>query len=129
MSTLSKCIPLGKTSDSNETVQDSFSAISLDETTVIRKYSRSFSVAARWLPVDVRGHVEKLYAWCRWCDEAVDSACDREDATVRLAILRDDVQRVFDGQAVRHPASPWLADLVESNGIRQVVTEISHYLV
>jgi phytoene synthase len=105
--------------DANEVTQDSFSVVPLDETSVIRKHSRSFSMAARWLPADVRGDVEKLYAWCRWCDEAVDSAIDLHDATARLAILREDVQRIFEGQAVRHPASRWLADLVQSKGIRQ----------
>jgi len=105
--------------DSTNAGQDSFLVIPLDETSVIRKHSRSFSMAARWLPADVRGDVEKLYAWCRWCDEAVDSARDLDDATVRLAILREDVQRVFDGQEVRHPASKWLAELVESRGICQ----------
>ncbi len=105
--------------DSNEVIKDSFLVIPQNETSVIRKHSRSFSMAARWLPADVRGDVEKLYAWCRWCDEAVDSAIDLHDATARLAILREDVQRVFEGQTVRHPASRWLAELVQSRGIRQ----------
>lgn len=119
MSTPSRSILLNTSMDANEVTQDSFSMIPLDETSVIRKHSRSFSMAARWLPVEVRGDVEKLYAWCRWCDEAVDSAIDLNDATARLAILRDDVQRVFDRQAIRHPASRWLAEIVQSRGIRQ----------
>ncbi len=120
MSTQSKRIPPNAPLDSNDAIDDSFSVIPLDETSIIRKHSRSFSMAARWLPAYVRGDVEKLYAWCRWCDEAVDSARDLPDATVRLAILREDVQRVFDGQIVAHPASQWLAELVESKGIRRV---------
>ena len=119
MSTPSRYILPNASMESKEGIQDSFSVIPQDETSVIRKHSRSFSMAARWLPTDVRGDVEKLYAWCRWCDEAVDSAIDLHDATARLAILREDVQRVFKGQTVRHPASQWLAELVQSRGIRQ----------
>ncbi len=119
MSTPSRYILPNVSMDSNEEIKDSFSVIPQDETSVIRRHSRSFSMAARCLPADVRGDVEKLYAWCRWCDEAVDSALHLHDATVRLAILREDVQRVFEGQAVRHPASQWLAELVQTRCIRQ----------
>ena len=113
------CNPPVGAFESNEAKQDSFTVVPLDATTVIRKHSRSFTMAARWLPEDVRGDVEKLYAWCRWCDEAVDDAKHLDDATVRLTILREDVQRVFEGQSVRHPSSQWLAELVESKGIRK----------
>lgn len=99
--------------------QDTFAAIPIETSAVIRKHSRSFSLAARWLPVDVRGDVEKLYAWCRWCDEAVDGDGDPNEAASRLAVLREDVQRVFEGKKVQHPASEWLADLVQSRGIQQ----------
>ncbi len=119
MITSSTYVPPNAQMPFNEGLQDTFSVIPRDERLVIRQHSRSFSIAARWLPAEVRGDVEKLYAWCRWCDEAVDSAHDLQDAKSRLAILRDDVQRVFDEQAVRHPASQWLAELVRSNGIRQ----------
>ncbi len=119
MSTDSKYILSNATFQSNDAVLEPFSVIPNDVTSVIRKHSRSFSMAARWLPADVRGDVEKLYAWCRWCDEAVDSASDQQDAIARLAILREDVRRVFDGQEVQHPASQWLADLVKTKGIRE----------
>ena len=98
---------------------DDFFAVPSDESSVIRFYSRSFSMASQCLPKDVRGDVEKLYAWCRWCDEAVDSAPNIGIAKTRLAYLRDDVARIFDGQTVEHPASNWLAELVESRGIRK----------
>ena len=104
---------------SMESNDDTFAAIPIETSAVIRKHSRSFSLAARWLPIDIRGDVEKLYAWCRWCDEAVDSAGDQNEAASRLAVLREDIQRVFEGKKVQHPASEWLADLVQSRGIRQ----------
>lgn len=119
MRTDTECPPPHATFQSNDEILDPFSVIPIDVTSVIRKHSRSFSTAARWLPADVRSDVEKLYAWCRWCDEAVDGASNQKQAIRRLAVLRDDVRRVFDGQAVRHPASQWLSDLVKTRGIRE----------
>lgn len=40
----------------------------------IRRHSRSFSFASRLLPAAKRSDVERLYAWCRWCDDGVDAA-------------------------------------------------------
>ena len=98
-------------------VHEAFFTVPEKEGSVIRSHSRSFSKASSWLPVDVREDVEKLYAWCRWCDEAVDSAPSVQVARARLECLRLDVLRIFNGQSVQHPASGWLADLVASKGI------------
>lgn len=38
----------------------------------IEEGSKSFSAAARLLPDDVRDSTYMLYAWCRYCDDAVD---------------------------------------------------------
>jgi len=98
---------------------DPFFDVPEDNATVIRSHSRSFSLAAKCLPSGLRSDVEKLYAWCRWCDDAVDSAPNLQIAIERIASLRDDVERIFTGQTVRHPASQWLADLVEKRGIEK----------
>jgi len=100
-------------------VKDDFFDVPEDESSVIKLFSRSFSMASRRLPIEMRGDVEKLYAWCRWCDEAVDSALTSEVAEARLSYLRQDVIRIFDGHPVKHPASNWLADLVASKGIQK----------
>jgi len=81
------------------------------DTEVIRHHSRSFSLAAKLLPASIRTDVEKLYAWCRWCDDAVDDAPSREEAKSRILLLRADVQRIADGQLPVHAASKWLAAL------------------
>ncbi len=83
-----------------------------DPCSVIQKHSRSFSLAARFLPSDVRRNAEILYAWCRWCDDAVDASPDRETAKRQLDMLREDVVRVYQGDAVEHTASTWLAEVV-----------------
>ena len=105
--------------DNTKNTVDSFFDVPADNATVIRNHSRSFSLAAKCLPSGVRSDVEKLYAWCRWCDDAVDSAPNSQIATERLASLRDDVERIFAGQKVQHPASQWLFDLVEKRGIEK----------
>ena len=91
---------------------DAFDQVPEDESQVIRRHSRSFRLAATLLPRRVRNDVETLYAWCRWCDEAVDAAPTREHAELRLATLRDDVSRIFAGEAPRHRASAWMGMLV-----------------
>ena len=46
----------------------------------IRRHSRSFSFASRLLPAGKRADVERLYAWCRWCDDCVDTAASPQQA-------------------------------------------------
>ncbi len=91
---------------------DPFDAPPLRDSDVIRRHSQSFSLAARLLPKEFRSDVEKLYAWCRWCDNAVDEAHSREIAEYQLQRLRTDVELIYDGQKPVHDASIWLADLV-----------------
>ncbi|MDG2220862.1 MAG: phytoene/squalene synthase family protein [Rubripirellula sp.] len=86
---------------------------------VIQKHSRSFSFASCLLPRHIRDDVRKLYAWCRWCDDAVDSASTLAEAKIRLETLQADVDRIYRGEQVRHRSSQWLAELVDRHGIRK----------
>ena len=86
---------------------------------VIQHHSRSFSLAAKLLPRNIRSDVEKLYAWCRWCDDAVDKASNLSEAQERLELLRRDVYRIYRGDVAVHPASQWLASVVDKHGIPQ----------
>lgn len=94
-----------------------FDTVPADGSEVIQKHSRSFAVAARLLPVAIRQDVQRLYAWCRWCDDAVDSCDDQSIARGRLKLLRSDVVRIYRGQQPHHRASAWLAELVEKYSI------------
>jgi len=98
-------------------MSEPFDAPPLRDSDVIRHHSQSFSLAARLLPKEVRGDVEKLYAWCRWCDNAVDDAPSREIAENQLQRLRADVELIYDGQKPVHDASSWLADLASRYAI------------
>ncbi len=90
-----------------------FDQLPTEDSAVIEHHSRSFSLAARMLPAKIRPDVEKLYAWCRWCDDAVDSAPDVESAKARLDLLRADVQLIYEGANPVHAASNWLASVVK----------------
>ena len=57
-----------------------FDSLPSSDSAVIEQHSRSFSLAAKLLPKEIRSDVVKLYAWCRWCDDAVDEATSRGEA-------------------------------------------------
>ncbi len=89
-----------------------FEAVPSQHAEVIHTHSRSFSMAARLLPKHVRRNTELLYAWCRWCDDAVDRTRSTEAAARQLDRLREDVERVYAGRRPQHQASAWLASVV-----------------
>ena len=78
----------------------------------IRRHSRSFSFASRLLPAGKRADVERLYAWCRWCDDGVDTAAAPEEALEFVDQAADDVRRITAGTSPVAPESLWLAELV-----------------
>ena len=73
-----------------------------DEWDVIQVNSRSFSMAARLLPKEMRADVVKLYAWCRWCDNAVDDAPSQAVARHRLQMLMQDVKAIDETRFFPH---------------------------
>lgn len=96
-----------------------FDRVPENDSSVIHRHSRSFSLASKMLPTDVRADIQKLYAWCRWCDDAVDTAENSHVAAARLAILREDVRRIYRGHQPHHQASEWIADLVQKYQLDQ----------
>lgn len=98
-----------------------FNQLPQDASVVIRQHSRSFSLAAAMLPSHIRADVEKLYAWCRWCDDAVDEAPSLEEAKTRLEKLRLDVDRIYRGESVSQRASIWLESVVGKYAIPQAL--------
>jgi phytoene synthase len=78
----------------------------------IRRHSRSFSFASRLLPAGKRADVERLYAWCRWCDDGVDAAASLPDAVDFVDRATQDVRRIAAGQSPLAGESRWLAELV-----------------
>jgi 15-cis-phytoene synthase len=78
----------------------------------IRRHSRSFSFASRLLPAETRGDVERLYAWCRWCDDGVDAAASPAAAEAFVDLATADVRRIAAGEEPAASESRWLATLV-----------------
>jgi len=77
----------------------------------IRRHSRSFSFASRLLPAAKRADVERLYAWCRWCDDGVDAAAAPEEAVAFVERATEDVRRIAAGEPPAAQESRWLAEL------------------
>ena len=78
----------------------------------IRRHSRSFSFASRLLPAGKRADVERLYAWCRWCDDGVDTAASPQQAREFVERATEDVRRITGGESPVATESRWLAELV-----------------
>lgn len=89
-----------------------FYSVPAAEKSVIENHSRSFSLAAKLLPRPMQRDVQRLYAWCRWCDDAVDEASTQEEAQRQIDLLRKDVGLIFRNEVPQHPASLWLAEVV-----------------
>ena len=97
--------------------QFTFSQVPCSATQVIRRHSRSFFLASLFLPKGMRQDVSRLYAWCRWCDDAVDRAPTMVIARQRLAALRHDVDRIARHQQPSQPCSHWLAAVHAAHSI------------
>jgi len=78
----------------------------------IRRHSRSFSLASRLLPTGKRLAVEQLYAWCRWCDDGVDTASTPEQAAAFLDHADEDLRLIAAGRVPTANETRWLASLV-----------------
>jgi len=83
----------------------------------IRRHSRSFSFASRLLPAGKRADVERLYAWCRWCDDGVDTAASPQQALEFVEHATLDVRRIIDGKSPVAAESRWLAELVDRHDL------------
>jgi len=94
-----------------------FDNLPSSDSAVIEHHSRSFSLAAKLLPKEIRSDVVKLYAWCRWCDDAVDEATSRGEALERVDLLTADVERIYAGHLPNHVSSKWLADIAHKYSI------------
>ena len=66
----------------------------------IRRHSRSFSFASRLLPAGKRADVELLYAWCRWCDDGVDTAASPQQALEFVERATEDFRRIVRDEKI-----------------------------
>jgi len=83
----------------------------------IRRHSRSFSFASRLLPAAKRSDVERLYAWCRWCDDGVDAAPSPAAAALFVDQVARDLRLIAAGNEPAAAESRWLAGLVRRHDL------------
>lgn len=71
---------------------------------VLEANSKSFALAARLLPADVRDQAAAVYAFCRRVDDAIDDAPSRTKQESALAQLHRELDQVYAGAALGAPA-------------------------
>jgi phytoene synthase len=76
----------------------------------------SFYYSFLFLPPERRRAITALYAYCREVDDVVDECTDPGVARTKLAWWRDEIARLYQGQA-QHPVTRALADVVHAYGI------------
>ena len=68
----------------------------------IRQHSKSFSLAARLLPLAYRDDAAAVYAWCRRADDAIDEPAG-DDPRASLTRLRRELATVYEGDQCEDP--------------------------
>jgi phytoene synthase len=67
------------------------------------KGTKSFSFAAFFFDQDCRNAARELYAWCRYCDDAIDQASTPSEAKNQLQTLEDETRRALNNEDVTLP--------------------------
>jgi len=91
----------------------------------IKKGSKSFALASRVLPPELRDDASMLYAWCRYCDDVIDGQemghGQIEDYKIgqgeRLEQLRTQTGDALAGKLVDNPVFAGLARVVSTHDI------------
>lgn len=82
------------------------------------KSGSSFYYSFLFLPPEQRRAIISLYAFCREVDDVVDETSEHEIARIKLAWWREEIQRVFDGEA-RHKVGKALQETIHSFDLPQ----------
>ena len=87
---------------------------------MIRKGSKSFSLAAKLFDPDTRDAAFFLYGWCRYCDDQIDEAGkteNREELAKRVKALKENTISAFSFAQQREPVFVALQYIVHRYGI------------
>ena len=87
---------------------------------MIRKGSKSFSLAAKLFDSDTRDAAFFLYGWCRYCDDQVDDAGKAEsqyELAKRVKTLKENTSSAFSFAQQREPVFVALQYIVHRYGI------------
>ena len=91
----------------------------------IKKGSKSFALASRVLPPELRDDASMLYAWCRYCDDVIDGQemghgqieNYKTGQKQRLSQLREDTSNVLAGKPTDNPVFAGLARVIKTHDI------------
>ena len=91
----------------------------------IKKGSKSFALASRVLPPELRDDASMLYAWCRYCDDVIDGqemghgqiADYKIGQGERLKQLRTDTKNALGGVPTDNPVFAGLARVFKTHDI------------
>jgi 15-cis-phytoene synthase len=87
---------------------------------MIRKGSKSFSLAAKLFDSETRDAAFFLYGWCRYCDDQVDDAgktASQDELAKRIKALKEDTAAAFSFAEQREPVFVALQYIVHRYGI------------
>src|SRR5262245_54253812 len=87
---------------------------------MIRKGSKSFSLAARLFHPDIRDAAFFLYGWCRYCDDQIDQngkTGTREELAQRVKALKEHTASAFSFTKQREPVFVALQYIAHRYGI------------
>jgi len=87
---------------------------------MIRKGSKSFSLAAKLFDSDTRDAACFLYGWCRYCDDQIDDGGkteNQEELTKRVKTLKKNTNSAFSFAQQREPVFVALQHIVHRYGI------------
>lgn len=79
---------------------------------ILARHSKSFALAGKLLPAAVRRDAAALYAWCRRCDDAVDTPAAASDRAFAVRRLRAELDAVYAGAPQEDPVLGGLQDVV-----------------
>ena len=91
----------------------------------IKKGSKSFALASRVLPPELRDDASMLYAWCRCCDDVIDGqemghgqiADYKTGQGERLERLRQDTTDALAGKSTDNPVFAGIARVIKTHEI------------
>lgn len=83
---------------------------------IIKRHSKSFSLASVLLGAELRDRASGLYAYCRYADDAVDLVPAAE-APRQVQKLRSELDDVYTGRSLRDPILVELQRLVHETNI------------
>ena len=92
---------------------------------ILRRGSKSFHLASRFLPARIRGAVLALYAFCRQADDMVDDCAAGAPARAAVERLRTRIERVYErnGSTRLGPVERAFARVADEHRLPRVVLD------